>query len=220
MKSGENHNPLEICEQEKDLGVTFDNNLLFDTHIQKAVNKANQMVGLIKRSFTYMDKDIFMKLYKAFVRPHLEYGNIVWNPFLKRQSKAIERVQRRATRLLNECKDMPYPERLQYLDLHSLKGRRLRGDLIETYKMINKLTDIDFEKLFVLTHSDKTRNNKGKLIMGHSKSNTRKNFLSNRIVKHWNLLPEHFKFTKNTNSFKNLVDKEWKHNNLFYEYDE
>ena len=92
MKNDNVQIPLKNCTQEKDLGVTFDNNLLFDTHIQNIVNKANQILGIIKRLFNYMDKDIFIKLYKAFIRPHLEYGNIVWHPSLKRQSIAIEKV--------------------------------------------------------------------------------------------------------------------------------
>ena len=129
--------PLQKCEEEKDLGVIFDKDLSFDTHIQKSINKANQMIGLIKRSFSYLNKDTFLKLYKAMVRPHLEYGNVIWYPRLKRQSIAIERVQRRATSLLQECTHMSYTDRLNYLHLHSLKGRRIRGDLIEVYKIFH-----------------------------------------------------------------------------------
>ena len=92
------------------------------------------MLGLIKRTFSYLNKHILLKLYKSLVRPHLEYGNIIWHPLFKKQSIAIERVQRRATSLLKECKNMSYMERLKYLDLYSLKGRtrRMRGALIET----------------------------------------------------------------------------------------
>ena len=220
MVNGDVQKVLANCDQEKDLGVTFDNNLLFDTHIQKAVNKANQMLGLIKRAFDFINKDVFIKLYKAFVRPHLEYGNIIWHPFLKRQSVAIEKVQRRATKLLYECKDMPYPDRLKYLNIYSLKGRRLRGDLIETYKIANKLTDIEFKELFTLTHTDKTRKFEGKLVLEHCKTNIRKNFLSQRIVHHWNSLPEHYKFADSTNMFKNLLDQEWKESEIFFDFDD
>ena len=89
---------------------------------------------------------MFIKLYKVLARPHLEYGNIIWNPYLKRQPVAVEQVQRRATRLLEECKEMSYTERLKCLKLHSLKGRRLRGDLIETYKIFSTLEDTEFKK--------------------------------------------------------------------------
>ena len=121
MKLNGQNQPIGKCSEEKDLLVIFDGTMTFDTHIQKAINKANQMIGIIKRTFVHLDKDVFTKLYKAIVRPHLEYGNIIWHPTLKRQSAAIEKVQKRATRLVSQCKEMSYPERLKYLKLHSLK---------------------------------------------------------------------------------------------------
>ena len=57
------------------------------------------MIGICKRTFTFLDKENTGTLYKALVRPHLEYGDVPWSPYLKRQSIASERVQRRATRL-------------------------------------------------------------------------------------------------------------------------
>ena len=95
-----------------------------------------------------MDKDIFARLYKAMVRSHLEYGNIIWSPYLKKQSIQIERIQRRATKLVKECRSMPYSERLRYLNLLSLKGRRIRGDLIQIYKIFHEIDDLDQKKKF------------------------------------------------------------------------
>ena len=89
MKMKGVNGPLQKCEEEKDLHVIFDKDLSFDTHIQKNINKANQMIGLIKRTFSYLNKDTFFKLYKAMARPHLEYGNVIWYPRLKRQSIAV-----------------------------------------------------------------------------------------------------------------------------------
>ena len=70
MKIEDCQQKLETCEEEKDLGITFDSNLNFDKHISNVTKKSNQMLGLIKRTFTYMDKDMFLKLYKALVRSH------------------------------------------------------------------------------------------------------------------------------------------------------
>ena len=114
IKIGNDVQTIDTCETEKDLGVTFDSKLTFDAHIKRIVNKDNQMLGLIKRTFQYLDKHTFLKLYKALVRPHLEYANVIWSPYLVRQSKMIENVQRRGTRLLVECKNMSYEERLQF----------------------------------------------------------------------------------------------------------
>ena len=180
---------ITSCNAEKDLGVMFDTSLSFDAHIHNVVNRANQMLGIIKRCFSFLNRDIFLKLYKAFVRPHLEYANVIWNPYLKRQSIMIERVQRRATKLLFECRNMSYRERLQYLNLHSLKGRRLRGDLIQTFKIFNQIDDLDMKNFFALSETTYTRNSEAKIFIKYSKTNKRKKFFSNRVSPHWNSLP-------------------------------
>ena len=127
---------LNGTDSEKDIGVTFSNNLKFDKHINNIISKANQMTGIIKRSFEYMDKDMFVKLYKSIVRPHLEYANVIWHPLFKRQLVSLEKVQRRATKILPELRDMSYSERLSALNLPSIQYRQLRNDLLQTYKII------------------------------------------------------------------------------------
>ena len=211
---------INTCREEKDLGVTFDDNLTFGPHIHRVVSKANQMIGIIKRTFTLREKFTFLKLYKAFVRPHLEYGNIIWYPVWKYQSIAIENVQRRATKLLNECQNMSYSERLRYFNLYSLKGRRIRGDLIEAYKIINNIEDLSTNKFFTLCESRLTRNSEGKIFVQSFCTNKRKYNFSIRVVNLWNALPPATKFAKDTNSFKNLLDCHPKFNQLFYEFDE
>ena len=73
-------------------------------------------------------------LYKSFVRPHMEFAIQVWSPYLKRDIECLERVQRRAAKLVKEFRKLSYEDRLCKLKLTSLVNRRLRGDLIETYK--------------------------------------------------------------------------------------
>ena len=65
----------------------------------KKINKAYSILGVIKRNFIYVDKNTFILLYKAMVRPHLEYANSVWCPYKKRDIESIEKVQKRATKL-------------------------------------------------------------------------------------------------------------------------
>ncbi len=55
------------------------------------------MLGIVKRTFIYLEKDIFLRLYKMLIRPHLEYATCVWNPWLVKDTHTIERVQQRAT---------------------------------------------------------------------------------------------------------------------------
>ena len=198
---------LKTCSDEKDLGVTFDNEMKFDKHIGNSVNKANKMLGLIKRSFTDIDNETFLKLYKAMVRPHLEYGNIIWHPMLKRQSITIEKVQRRATKLVKGFKDLTYQERLAKLNLHTLYGRRIRGDLIETYKIFNGFTDLKWNKFFDTPIYTSTRHSTGKIFIKHSHTKLRRCCYSVRVANLWNNLPIELKNAKNTNTFKNLLDE-------------
>ena len=148
---------INKCTDEKDLGVIFDYKLSFDTHIQHAINRANRMLGIIRRTFTFLNKITLLNLYKALVRPHLEYGNEIWFPLLKMQSAAIEKVQRRTTKLLREVCTLNYKDRMVSLALPSLKYHRLRGDIIDiitVYKLLNGLVEVDWQTFFTLSKSD------------------------------------------------------------------
>jgi len=149
--SEDNYDNITKCKEEKDLGVIFNKYLSFDVHIQNSINKANSMIGIIRRPFTFIEGEIFTNLYKSLVRPHLEYGNIVWFPQLKRQSVAIEKVQRRASKLIHALKDLDYKERLRQLKLPTLKYRRYRGDLNQVFKIINGTDDLKFEDFFTIS---------------------------------------------------------------------
>ena len=73
---------LEVTECEKDLGVNVDAELKFSKHIEIQVNKANNILGMIRRSYEYLDADSLKRLFVALVRPHLEYSNVAWSPRL------------------------------------------------------------------------------------------------------------------------------------------
>jgi len=94
------------------------------------------MLGLIKRNFSFMSSDVFRLLYFALVRSHLEYANSVWCPHNKEEIENIEKVQMRATKLVYSVKHLNYEERLKQLRIPTLKYRRIRGNLIEVYKII------------------------------------------------------------------------------------
>ena len=113
-------------------GVHVDNKLRFNIQAEVAANKGNKILRIIHRPFTYLDRSIMIPLFKALIRPHLEYGNSVWLPFYKKDITIIENVQRRETKLIKELKDVPYEERLQSLNLPSLVYCHLQGDLIQT----------------------------------------------------------------------------------------
>ena len=104
---------IEKVKSEKDSGVIFDSKLTFTEHISTKVTKANQIVGLIFRTFTFMDRELFLNLFKSLVSPHLEYATTIWAPIYKKDAIQIENVQRRATRLVSDLKNLSYTERLK-----------------------------------------------------------------------------------------------------------
>ena len=122
---------LAEVNSEKGLGVIID-----EEHLAEKVNKANKILGIIRTLIT-LDEITFKALYTAMVRLHLEYANQVWNPYKKKDIEIIENVQRRATKLIPTLKNLSYEERLIKLNLPTLADRRVRGDMVEVFKIVN-----------------------------------------------------------------------------------
>ena len=195
---------------EKDLGITFDNKLKFSIHINNSVKKANMMLGLIFRTFTFLDKSVFVTLYKSLVRPHLEYGSTIWSPIFKKDRIQIENVQRRATKMVGDLKNESYSYRLRKLGLPSLEYRRERSDQIQLFKIMNNYDIIDKDKLFQLAPYQNTRGNSKKLFKRQRRLNMSKNMFSNRVVNTWNSLPSAVVESNSVNIFKSRLNIHWK----------
>ena len=106
------------------MGVLFTPDLKFSQHIKSITRKANSVIGTIKQSFSCLDKTMFHTLYVSLVRPHLEYASEIWNPYLIGDMQTLEKVQRRATKLVPELRHLDYTSRLVALNLPSLLYRR------------------------------------------------------------------------------------------------
>ena len=105
--------------------MQVDPELKFDQHVELIANKANKMLGLIRRSFTFLDGPTVNKLYSSLVRPILEYGNVIWAPTLRRDQRILENVQRRATKLIPKLKCQEYyDKKVKALKLPSIYYRR------------------------------------------------------------------------------------------------
>ena len=141
--SGEEVHTLEVTIDEKDSGVTIDNQLNFSMHVQTQVAKANRILGCLRHTFKYLRSTIFLQLYKAMIRPHLEYASCIWFPKLKRDSDAIERIQRWATKLVHELRTLTYTLRFRQLKLPTLVYRRRRADMLQTYKFMHIFNQLD-----------------------------------------------------------------------------
>ena len=115
---------------------------------------------------------------------------------------------------------MNYYDRLKFLNLYSLKGRRLRGDLIQTFKIFHGFDDVNLHTLFSEAPVSITRNSAGKLFVKHAKTNKRKFSFSFRVINHSNALPTHVKFAKTVNEFKNQFDEMPQLVKFFCDFDE
>jgi hypothetical protein len=115
---------------------------------------------------------------------------------------------------------LPYPERMRILDLPSLKFRRLRGDLIQAYKIVNGIENIDTKTLFQLNTNSKTRNLQNNICIRDCRTNKRKFSFSNRVAPAWSKLPVTTKNANNLNTFKNLLEKINSIQESKFEYDD
>jgi len=122
--------------RKNDLGVLIDSYLNFENHILSKVKTCNRIIGLIRRNFKNMDFPDFLLWYKSLIRSHLEYARTVWSPFRSKLIEAVEKVQRRATKILPELSQFSYTQRLQKLDLPTLVYRRARGRSIQDSFMV------------------------------------------------------------------------------------
>ena len=122
-----NNRILDKTEAEKDLGILISSSLKPSNHVAAVAARANSRLGIIKRNFEYVDREMFLTLYLTMVRPLLEYAVQSWSPYYQRDIDTLERVQRRATRLLPELSHLPYEERCRELNIQKLVDRRIGG---------------------------------------------------------------------------------------------
>ena len=141
-----NNKVLEETTVEKYLGIYVIPDWNSETHVSKIAAKANPMVGRIRNTFTYMDIDKFKAIYPSLIRSHMEYAVQAWSPQLAKDINLLEQVQHRATKLVPSLKDEPYETRLKELGLTTLKERRERGDLIEVFKLMHGLENVDIKR--------------------------------------------------------------------------
>ena len=202
-----NGKTLQKSTQEKDLGIEVSSNLKFSAHIAKISAKANSRLGIIKRTFPDLREEILIPLYFSLVRPILDYGAQSWSPHLLGDIQTLERVQRRATKLIPDLSNLPYDERCRRLGLQTLQQRRIRGDMIETYKLLHGYENIPPSKFF-------QRNNNG--LRGHSlklrkpdhwRTTLKGNWFAIRVIDPWNALPENVVTAPTIATFKARYDR-------------
>ena len=216
-----NNYELKHVDEEKDLGVIIDSSCTPSRQVSAAALKGNQVLGQLLRAFSYRDRFTFIRLYQQYVRPHLEYCVQAWCPWLQQDIDLLENVQRRAVRSVSGLTGS-YEEKLTQLKMYSLKDRRTRGDMIQAFKIVHGIDDVEASSFFTIAsdhHRHATRQavsirEEGAtptpthgLLKGPSRLELRANFFSQRVVNTWNALPLHIKNSISVNSFKNNYDK-------------
>jgi hypothetical protein len=164
---------LKKVTVERDLGVIMDNSGKFSEQCRTVVKSANCTLGLIRRNITCKSKNIKVRLYKALVRPKLEFCVQAWRPFLRKDIENLERIQHRATKMIEECKGLSYENRLKITGLTTLEDRRNRGDMIEVFKIIRGIDNIECNKFFKFAATSRTRGHKYKLAKDRSRLDVR-----------------------------------------------
>ena len=148
-------------------------------------------------------------LFTSLVRPHLEYGNVIWHPYLRKNIEMIERVQHRATRMVPGLSKLSYEDRLRKMDLPTLDYRRSRGDAIEVYKYMHGVYKVDETGILFRHHTGgaETRGHSMKLMKRECNGQIRGNVFGFRVVNAWNSLPQEVIDAATVNCFKGRYDR-------------
>ena len=200
--------PLAKTDLERDIGVLVNSNLKPSDQCNKAAKTANAVLGLLARGFHYRDRKTFVKLYKLYVRPHLEFATTAWSPWTQTDKETLEKVQRRAIGMISGMGQLDYEERLQALGMTTLERRREELDAVEMYKIMTMKSDVDqstwFTKAVAAEGGRTTRLAADPLNVRvpSARLELRRNFFSVRICDKWNNLPSEVKNSKNVHQFK------------------
>ena len=186
---------IKKVDTTKDLGVNLNNRLKWQSHTSKLSSKALAISYIILRSFTNKNKSSYMKAYKTYARPLLEYNSVIWNTCNIGETQLLEKVQKTFTRRLLQklnIKYTSYEDRLRILGIESLELRRFHFDLITVYKIVNRTIDLDFDQFFKpLTTVYDMRHHRFALKKPPlTKTKILNSYFKNRIINAWNSLPE------------------------------
>ena len=197
---------INKAKDERDLGVTVQDDLSPEMHIKKIVGATYRLVVNMRVAFHYMDVEMLRTLIVSIIRPRLEYAAVMWSPRHKKHIVKLERIQKMATRMIPELKELSYEERLERLRLPTLSRRRQRGDMIEMFKIVKGMEKLDREDL-ISRDEGITRGHRFKLKKTRCLKDVKKDSFPYRCIDVWNGLDEEVVDAANVHTFKSRYDK-------------
>ncbi|KFQ11523.1 hypothetical protein N329_03949, partial [Haliaeetus albicilla] len=196
---------FESSPAEKDLGLLVDKKRNMSWQCALTAQKADLILGCMKRSVTSRSREVILPLYSALMRPHLETCVQLWAPQIK-DVDLLERVQRRATKMIRGLEHLSCESRLRELGLFSLEKRSLQGHLIAAFQHLKRTYKKAEEGLFTRAGSDRTMGNGFKLKEGRFRLDTWKKFFTVRVGRHWDRLPREVVEVPSLEAFEARLD--------------
>jgi hypothetical protein len=197
---------LETTDEERDIGVMITASLKPSAQCAKAAKTAQAVLGQLARAFHYRDRHVFMRLYKQYVRPHLEFSTQAWSPWTEGDKACLEKVQERAVRMVSGLKSDDYSERLSELGLPTLEERRHQADMAMVHKILCGRGSLDssqwFERAADSVRATRSSANPLNLKVRQGRLEIRRNFFSNRVVNSWNDIPSDIRETVRSENFQ------------------
>ncbi len=202
---------LEESTEERDIGVEMSKSLKPSVQCAKAARTAQTVLSQLSRAFHYRDRHIFLRLYKQYVRPHLEFASPAWSPWTDGDKSALEKIQRRAVSMISGLKGGTYEEKIAELGLPTLEERRHQADMVQTFKIVKGVDRVQHDTWFQLANEGgrATRSADCPLNLRQraARLEVRRNFFSYRVVENWNKIPCAVKNVKTVSSFKRNYKK-------------
>ncbi len=198
---------LTAVDKEKDVGVTIHRSLKPERQCKKAANTAMAVLRQIQQNFHFRDRNIFVRLYKQYVRPHLEFATPAWNPWLRKDIETLERVQEKAVNMISGLKGTTYREKCIEVGLESLADRRENQDLMQTYKILQKIDKLSPTKIFRMRETEqitRSSSDKSRLFVPRTKTDVRSKFFTIRAANKWNTTDPKLKELR-LQGFKSMV---------------
>ena len=189
----------------RDLGIIIDSQLKFHEHVRSVATKCSGLSSNILNSTLCRAREFMVPIYISHIRPILEFGSSVWNLGYVEDTRLLENIQRRWTKKILDLENLPYSQRLEILDLYSVKGRLLRADIIKCWKIFHGKCGVDPDELFVLAEGGITRGHRYKVAHVYSSMECRRRSFALRIINLWNGLPDDVVALDTVGCFKSAI---------------